>query len=158
MQIFSIFLLHNVFIPHYICCFQLLRSLGVLKGTFAVSYCTSFMTTQVLFHTILILNIILVFSFVFMSVLPILFICVMCVQCHKGQKRPLELLKLELQMLVFCYVSARNQSRVLWKSNQCYLSQAHLSSPQCKFLFQFQGQLRAQNMIRILYCTASILW
>ena len=37
---------------------------------------------------------------------------------HRGQKRVLDSLELELQMVVSCLPSARDQNWVVWKSNK----------------------------------------
>jgi hypothetical protein len=49
-----------------------------------------------------------------------------CNAC-RDQKRALVPFRLELEMIVNFQVSARNQSRVLWKSSHCYYLLAYLS-------------------------------
>lgn len=37
---------------------------------------------------------------------------------HGGQKKKLDSLELEIQVLVSCHLGVRNQTRVVWKSSQ----------------------------------------
>ena len=55
-----------------------------------------------------------------------IYMCI-CLVTHRGQKRALEPLELELQMVVSCYVGARNQTWVLCKNNKHVLLTAEKS-------------------------------
>ena len=48
-----------------------------------------------------------------------MFVYHMHVWYPKNQKNESEALELELQTVVSCHVGARNQTLVVWKSNQC---------------------------------------
>jgi hypothetical protein len=63
--------------------------------------------------------------FLFTSILHVwVFVCMhvcgaMCMPCaHGGQKRALDFLELDLQMIVSCHVDAKNQTHVFWRSSQ----------------------------------------
>lgn len=61
-------------------------------------------------------------SFLYMCIYHVFGAC-------KGQKRVLETLELELQMVVSCHVPVGKQMWVLWKSSQCFSLLCHLFSP-----------------------------
>lgn len=57
--------------------------------------------------------------------------------CHRGQKRPMDLLELEFWMAVSHHVGARTRSWVSYKNSKSSYPLNHLSSP----LIDFSGSL-----------------
>jgi hypothetical protein len=67
--------------------------------------------------------------------------CTVCVPAtFRGQKRAPDVLQLELWMVVGCQGGAKNQTRILWKSNKCSRSLSHLPSSSLWFDYSAHSQ------------------